>query len=171
MSHVLTSAPPDQYRAIHEVSGAIGASIVVGTYGLNPSSANTPFGAGGSPGALAFYYDPTIYSTTIKMRLVVNGIVNATAPGASCTFQPGLFPATPAGGAANLCSLTAGSVISGSNPSAQGPLSATTAYTWDSTDFTPPSAGLHAVGIVLAGATTAASSLVALHARLLIRSL
>lgn len=156
-----------RYRLVHETMGAIGSAQPVDTYGLSPTSATLKFASVG--GALcSFKYDPALYAASgVKLRLVVDGITNATAPGASCTFRPGLYPASPAGGGLNIGLLSLGAVVTGSNPAAQGPLSATSLYSWDSGDFDAPASGLYVVGIVLAGATTAANSLTSLHARLL----
>lgn len=169
MSTVTTSAPADQYSLIHETSGGITQSLGVATYGVFPTSFNLPFNTG-STGPGSFYFDPALYSSTIKLRLLTTAIVNATAPGASCTFQPGLYAVTPNAGAAGIVSMTLGSVVTGSQASAQGPLTASTTYTFDSGDFDAPTAGTKAIGVVLAGATTAANSSVSFHVRLLARS-
>lgn len=161
------------YKLIHETMGGITQNLANGTYAIYPTTFNLEFAAS-STAASAFRYDAGLWAPsgrTEKLRLLVTAIVNATSPGAGVTFRPGLYAVTPGAGATNAITLTLGALVTGSQPAAQGPLVASTSYTWDSGDFDAPATGFKAVGVVVAGGPTAANSTVAINARVLEKAL
>lgn len=156
--------------------------VVVGAGYGNPNATGTwvwlpstsLIAQGSSAAALGeFGFDPASYSAgtrTVKLRLRATVKTNAVAPGASVTVTVGLFPTTQAAAVSGShASLTLGTVVTGSQPTAQGPLTANSSTDFDSGDFTAPSAGKYAIGVVVGGAAFASGATCVVGARLDVR--
>lgn len=116
----------------------------------------TPSGVGGAAAGLAvFYLDSAAYGVTtgftLKLNLHVQALVNATAP--AVTFTTGLYPITAVAGAASNLTITAGTVVTGSTVAFASP-GASTLNQANSGDFTFPTAGAYAIGVVSSGTAT-----------------
>jgi hypothetical protein len=112
--------------------------------------------AGGTQAGFAlFHIDPADYPSGATLRVRILVVTNATAP--TSTFTGGLYPtSTYVGGAAAL-TYTLGTVTSGSTAAVAAP-SLGTANTAVSTDFTFPTAGAYALGLVITTNMVANSS-------------
>jgi hypothetical protein len=108
-------------------------------------------------GAAVFYLDPADYtaaSRTTKYRVRATLLVNATAP--ACNFTVGLYPVSAVAGAATELNLTLGTVTAGSTVTFTTP-SASTLNQGNSGDFTAPTAGYYALGVLNSGSPIANS--------------
>lgn len=179
----LASPNNSAYRTIHHSYGMLANDAAAATYMLG---AHNFSGAGATPGLAAsgaglaittgafsypasmFYFDDadyTVGSLTQKLRLRAQVACNATQ--AAITFTFGLYPVTVAGSADTLA-LTLGTVVSSSTVAIASP-SASTVTSSSNSDFTIPSDGAYALGVVTSAQLTN-NSAVSLHAQLQTRS-
>lgn len=153
------------YLSLLERGADSPAAQTAGTYALGSSGLVASAAASSTQwGPNPFYLDPAdlaVVGRTLKYRLRGIVLCNATAPAINYTL--GLYPATFAGGA-NSFTFTLGTVVSGSTVALATP-SASAGAQGNSGDFTAPSAGFFAIGVVLSG-TQAASSLAHVRGRL-----
>lgn len=115
-----------------------------------------------------FYFDDADYlvsGLTQKLRIRAQMMVNATKP--TIKFTVGLYPITVAG-AADVLSVTLGTVVSGSTVEINEP-AASTITSGTGSDFTIPSDGAYMLGVVTSGTLTN-NSAVYLSAQLQTRS-
>lgn len=147
----IAESATQSYRVIFSGRARFDAQTAT-TTGLNEGAANAPGGSSG--GANPFYFDPADYPAHAKLRVKTSVLTNDVAPAAN--FTGGLYPITTPGGAAATVTAPFGTVTSGSTAAVTTPALDSKNIT-ASTDFTPPSAGWYALGLVIS-ANMAASS-------------
>lgn len=166
------------YRLLCHSHLSLASDAAAGTYPLqaySPEPANPKVSGGnvinaGLPFSLpAFLYfddaDYTVGSKTQKLRLRAQVACNATKAAIKFTF--GLYPITVAG-AADTLTVTLGTVVSSSTVEINEPAASTVTGAVNS-DFTIPSDGAYALGVVTS-ATLTNNSAVLLSAQLQTRS-
>jgi hypothetical protein len=172
LTDLASMIPNAFYRTLLQVSGSHIAGQVAGTYLLGQGDPAAISGTGTLYPIALIYIDPSEFlnagSLAAKLRLRVVLCVNDVAPTGSFTF--GLYPITrpSTSGAAGVNAYTAGTVVSGSQPAAIATPAADSANSVAGADFSIPSAGLYAIG-VLTTATVAASSHLHFNAQLQMR--
>lgn len=149
--------PASQYRNLTQQSGSAVASNVTGA-GVYKGSGYVAQTASGSS-VFSFYLaaaDLAIPGLTTKLRLLVSGATNATAPTVSFTF--GLYPwGTPIGGS-NVVNPQFGTVVTGSTCLFTTPAASTILAPVSSGDFDLPADGLYGIGLSVDGAMAANSA-------------
>lgn len=101
------------------------------------------------------HLDPADYALPgmdTKYRVKAVCMTNGTAP--AVTFTAGLYPITAVGGAADVSTLTGGTVTTGSTVAFASP-AANTPSVGNSGDFAAPAAGFFALGVLLSGTPAA----------------
>lgn len=169
----LASPNNSTYKTIFHSQGALGSGMgaaariyMLGTHGGQTSGSTagdvmnyTGYGGGNLEFAAdhldlfpeVFYFDDADYTVaglTQKLRLRCQILANATAPAITYTF--GLYPVSVAGGS-NILNITFGSVVASSTSAIVSP-SASTVTSAVNSDFTVPSDGGYALGVVTSGA-------------------
>lgn len=131
---------PTTYALGTNFSGDSGMNTAGGTINIETSSEIS------HPAPLIYIDDAdyTLASLTPKLRIRAQVLCNATAPG-TITFTFGLYPITCAG-AADVITLTYGTVVSNSTVAIVNP-SASTVNQDKNTDFAFPSDGVYALGV------------------------
>lgn len=158
------------YRTIFSVANTVltadqvaATLILTGLGSVAPAQASGTAGSGSS--TPLFYLDDADWGTLPKLRLRAQVAANATAPGITFTF--GLYPVTVAGGA-DVLTATLGAVVASSTVAIASP-SASTVTQGVNSDFTFPTDGAYALGVVTSG-TLANNSAVNLHAQLQVKA-
>lgn len=135
--------------------GVLADTVTAGTYVMFdgmvlPTANSSPFAA--------VYLDPADHAVTgLTTRYRVRGvwITNTqAAPAITCTF--GLYPVATAAGAADVVSMTLGTVVTGSTAAIASP-AVSTRNQAVSGDFTAPAAGYYALSVVTSGTPVADS--------------
>lgn len=101
-------------------------------------------------GVALFYLDPAEYpsgSRTAKLRIKARVVTNGTAPAVTYTY--GLYPATATGGAGSPFA-TLGTVVAGSTAAIASPAAGSASHA-EGSEFSFPSAGFYALGVVVSG--------------------
>lgn len=149
----LASPNNSAYRLVFQSQSVCRLDLAAGTYALDGVNA-LKSGNNLSSAALAFFYfddaDYTVAGKTQKLRLRAQIAVNETKAAIKFTF--GLYPITVAGGA-DECKVTLGTVVSGSTVEINEP-AASTVTSAAGSDFTIPSDGAFALGVVTSGTLT-----------------
>lgn len=162
------------WRTVLQVSAKTSGSPVITTtpcsFGANGDSVASG-ASGGAPQGLWIppaSADVAVANKTTRLRLRTMYTINGTAPGITITW--GLYPVTAIGGAANLLTLTLGTVVAGSTVSVVTPGTNTgNVLTGTSFDFSTVAAStFHVIGIVGNGSASA-NSLVGTNAWLEMR--
>lgn len=162
----LASPNNSAYKFLMQTTNFLLSETGAGTYILGSSGSNKNPAASGinliapttppAPSLIGFAKaDYEVGSRTQKLRLRAQVAVNATKP--TIKFTVGLYPVTVAGGAAEV-KITLGTVVSGSTLEINEPAASTVASSVGS-DFTIPSDGTYALGVVTSGTLTASSAL------------
>lgn len=110
------------------------------------------------------YFDDADYaisSKTQKLRVRAQAIVNTVAP--TVTYTVGLYPVSTIAGSGGTITYTAGTVVSGST--ATPSVTTSSVNQASSGDFTIPSDGFYALGVVASG-SAAGTTLVTVNAQL-----
>jgi len=162
------------YKEI-ERGGALAVSLTAATFilfsGAALSGTNGAVAIGSANSAvMGFVFDPSDWLTnsrTTKLRLRVQCVTNAVAPGV--TFTVGLYPISAYGGASGAAPTitTLGTVVSGSTVAFASP-GATTNTVSNSGDFNAPAFGAYAMGVACSG-TQAVNSQVLLSVQMQMR--
>lgn len=151
------------YRLVQNARTSLYEAVAAGTYQFGTAAISTTekgVVSGSSTREFLthfFYFAAADYTTTgrtQKLRVRSQIAVNATKP--TLKFTVGLYPITVAGGV-NALSITLGTVVSGSTIEFNEP-AASTIGQGNSGDFTVPSDGAYAFGVVTSGALTANSA-------------
>lgn len=159
----------DTYKTIAFANGAatgIGSISTAKTVFRQDAAIHTG-GAVAQP-AVMFYYDPADYAIsgkTTKLRVRAGMSTNATSP--AITVTAGLYPISTPGGGAGVGGFTIGTVVTGSTV-ARALTASNSLDGSNSGDFTPPSAGWYALGVVGSG-TQAANSWIGVNLQLQVR--
>jgi hypothetical protein len=169
----LASPNNSSYRSLLTANCNTNADIAAATYFLTEGALVVASGGNITAASQAIpemlYFDDADYTVnglTQKLRLRAQVCTNATAWSAvTATF--GLYPVTFAGGADVLVA-TAGTVVSGSTVAIANP-AASTVTQGNSGDFTVPSDGQYALGVVIS-ATLTNNAIAALSVQLQTRS-
>lgn len=141
-----------QYVTI-ETALAQASGLTAGTFLFNPAIVATTLA---QAGAAAFNLDSSDYPSgtrSPKLRVLAFSMVNNTAPAISYTY--GLYPIATSIGGAGSNSVTVGAVVAGSTCTITTPAANSTNNRAVSTDFSFPTAGAYALGVVPSGSETA----------------